>query len=394
MPTPLELYSGHPEAELLCCCARTAWGPDIQARVRELIREGVDWKRVLYLARQHRLRPLLSHALAEMEVDGVPDDVLARLRRDRQGLTLQSLLWTRELVRILELFRAHGIQALTFKGPVLGHEVYRDLGLRPFGDLDLLLRREDIARAKALLQLEGYRPSLDMDDAEEQAYLDEQYAYGLVHDRLGAIVELHWTLSHRGYAYRADLDAVWAHSRTVSLAGMEIRTLGVEDLAVFLCMHGAKHLWHQLILVADIAELFRAHPDLDTQLMLGLARKARCERIVGLGLYLAHRLFDAPVPAPLRAALSDGAAIQSLVDQVAERAFTQPGREVKLVEEVSFHVRTRESWRDRLRALRGGAMLAIAPSDRDHEYVKLPYRWRFLYYAVRPFRIARTEWKG
>ena len=40
---------------------------------------------------------------------------------------------------------------IPLKGPALAEALYPDPGLRPFTDLDLLVRREDAARAVALL---------------------------------------------------------------------------------------------------------------------------------------------------------------------------------------------------------------------------------------------------
>jgi hypothetical protein len=50
----------------------------------------------------------------------------------------------RELRVLLELFTARGVEALAFKGPTLAQLVYGSLEARQAGDLDFLVRAEDV----------------------------------------------------------------------------------------------------------------------------------------------------------------------------------------------------------------------------------------------------------
>ena len=379
-----------PEEELVCCCARTRWSPEVAERVGDLVRRGLDWETVWELARRHRLRPLLHHALLGMGVEAVPASVMGRLQRERQALAVQGLLRTRELVRVLKLLREHGIEALTFKGPVLGQEVYGDIGLRPFGDLDLLLQRPNLLRAKELLCAEGYRPDPVMDEHEERAYLDDQFAYCFIYDGLGVEVELHWALTHRHFPFRVDMDAVWERSRQTPLGGDTVRTLGLDDLLIFLCAHGAKHEWKQLVWLCDVAELLRRNPTLDETRLLARASDAKAMRMLKLGLLLAYRLFQAPLSPCLLVACREDTALVRAADRIIAHAFREDVGELRFAERVRFHFVARDVWRDKVESLLQNVRLATAPSPKDRAFVSLPERWRLLYYVVRPFRIIRS----
>ena len=50
MPTSLE-------AAVLLCCARTSLNAETRERIRELLKTGVDWERLLRTAFQHRVTP-------------------------------------------------------------------------------------------------------------------------------------------------------------------------------------------------------------------------------------------------------------------------------------------------------------------------------------------------
>ena len=343
------------------------------------------------LAWRHRLRPLLLRALLGMEIDGVPPSVMAQLHREWQGMLLLSLLRTRELVRVMKVFREREIEVVAFKGPVLGQEAYGDIGLRPFGDLDLLLHRSDLLRAKNILAEQGYRPHLSMNDAEERTYLDEQYAYGFFREDLGIEVELHWALAHRKFAFRADPEAAWQRSREIEIGGTAVRTLRLDDLIVFLCAHGAKHEWKQLVWVTDIAELLYRYPDLDGDQVIERSKEDKAQQMLRLGLLLAHRLFQAPLSPRLMAFCQHDPAIYRLSDQVIGQVFQKEERESRFSERVRFSAVAHDDWYGKGRNLLQNFRLAVIPSSKDRDFVSLPERWDFLYYLVRPFRIIRTR---
>jgi hypothetical protein len=383
-----------PEAELLCCCARTRWTPELKVRVQSLVDQELDWDAVQELAWRHRLRPLLLRTLRRMEIEGLPSEVTAQLHREWQGMMMLSLLRTRELVRMLDVLSEHGIEALAFKGPVLGQEAYGDIGLRPFGDLDVLLHRDDLPRVKDLLVAQGYRPNPAMGDVAERLYLDEQYAYSFVREDLGVEIELHWSLAHRTFAFRVDTAAVWRRARAIVLGGGRVHTLDLDDLLVFLCAHGAKHEWNQLIWITDIAEMLRRYPELSSQRVIERAKEAKAQQMLRLGVLLAHRLFQAPLSAPLLDFCRADAAIHRLSDQVIARALRKNERESRFAERLRFSAYAHDDWYGKGRNLLQNVRLAVSPSPKDRDFVSLPERWDFLYYLVRPFRVLRMRGDG
>ena len=52
---------------------------------------------------------------------------LGRLRKSFRSNVQRYLLLTAELLKLLDLFAVHGIDAIAFKGPVLAAAVYEDL---------------------------------------------------------------------------------------------------------------------------------------------------------------------------------------------------------------------------------------------------------------------------
>ena len=160
--------------------------------------------------------------------------------------------------------------------------------------------------------------------------------------------------------------------------------LAPADLLLFLCAHGAKHLWQRLEWIADVAELVR-RSQLDYDGLAARARAAGGGRVLRLGLFLAWDLLDAPLPAPLARSLAIDRSVTALGETVRERLFADSPSAPSGFELLRFHTRARERLRDRVR----GAVRAVAtPGVSDWALVRLPDSLYPLYYVVRPFRLA------
>jgi hypothetical protein len=99
------------EVELLLCCARTQLEPEMADRIKSLAQQGIDWTYLVELARSNGVTPLLYRSLTATCADAVPEAILKDLTAHYRRNAIRSLLLTAELLRLLELFDAHGIQA-------------------------------------------------------------------------------------------------------------------------------------------------------------------------------------------------------------------------------------------------------------------------------------------
>jgi hypothetical protein len=233
------------------------------------------------LAKWHEVSAMLSWARTD--------------RAERAG-TLQTtsqhmLQMTAELFDVLDVLARAGTEAIPFKGPALVWELYTSPALRPCCDLDILIRREQATVAIAALETAGYVSEYRVDARLYEAY--RHYAM----ERDGCIVELHWGLMPGGHAYGGDVAGVFARSREVMVAGRAIRTLAIEDLLPYLCLHAAKHRWDKAKWAVDIDRLLALHgASLDWARLWGETRRAGCRRALAVGLELARERLGAALP--------------------------------------------------------------------------------------------------
>ena len=94
-------------------------------------------------AQAERLAPLLYAVCRTLPLRAPVRD---RLRAQWLALQRQHLLGLEQLRQVLAAFEAAGIRAIPLKGPALGDVLYREPALRPFTDLDLLIRRSEERR--------------------------------------------------------------------------------------------------------------------------------------------------------------------------------------------------------------------------------------------------------
>jgi hypothetical protein len=123
------------EDQLLLSCARKPFHKSAGTSIAQLVTGVLDWDRLVRRAFSHRLLPLLFHCLKEVCWDKVPETGKRKLEECAADIKKKNLRLTGELVRIIDGLREKGISAVPYKGPVLAHYLYGEIGLRQFDDL-------------------------------------------------------------------------------------------------------------------------------------------------------------------------------------------------------------------------------------------------------------------
>jgi len=189
----------------------------------------------------------------------------------------------------------------------------------------------------------------------------------------------------RDFSFPLDTDELWERLEPICLADRKLLTLSPEDVLLILCVHGAKHLWTYLGGVCDVAELIRAHPAMNWARVLEQASLLRSERMLFLGLFLAIALLGASVPKQIEQRVLADRALALLATRVCQRLFRETGRPPGGLESSLFHLKARERLWD---GVRYGLSLAMAPTVADWALVRVPPAFSFLYYLIRPMRLA------
>ena len=345
----------------------------------------------------------LQHLLAEANTHGVlplvyntakthsPDHQLtATLKSYYRGIAQRNMLMSAELIHIMKLLEENGIEALAFKGPTLSQMAYGDITLRQFGDLDILIRKKDRSKMMTLLLQERYIPEIVLKEGTKETFFNAVNVIAFYHASTGVRVEIHWELLSRNYAIDWEEQSLWNKQTSVKINKIDIPVLPFEQQLLYLCAHGAKHLFERLEWVCDIDRSVRANPDIDWQYLLNEAEKLGIKRMLYLGLALSQQFFGLELPNMIQKGITQDKEIPKLISKVIDINFSETSQEGKSYSSFGLLWSMRENLSDQLRfAWRG----LFAPKFDDFLFIQLPSHLAFLYPVVRPYRLLTKYFK-
>lgn len=371
------------EHELLLCCARTECDTEVANRLRVLAGASIDWDYVFQLARRHSVLPLIYRQLQTHASDLVPDDRLVQLKQSYQENVARNLLLTSELMTLLRTFGDAGIESVPFKGPALALIAYNDLSLRRFVDLDVIVKKEDVFRARDIILQAGYKTPKPLNEDQQLVLLRTQHCLQFSRENGRMIFELHWNVASDLFASPVSATDFWRRLIDIEIDGQVVKSFSADDLLFSLCVHGSRHIWERLSWICDVAELIKRQ-QLDWATLMDRAIKTDCERMFYLGLFLAERLLGASLPAGVRAKFETDEYLQTLTEGITARLFSGTEHIPATSGQVfRFNFSLRKSWRGRAKYF----AFTLRPNDVDLSGVWLPRPLYFAYYLVRPMRL-------
>ncbi|THE65148.1 hypothetical protein D8Y22_07960 [Salinadaptatus halalkaliphilus] len=374
--------------EFIIECTRAAI--DDRTVSAERFQPDLEWDTVVELAAKHGIRPIVLAALETGSSSAVPPDVLETLQAQVRLITQRNLRLLQEVESLSTALRDAGIRAIPYRGPVASEIVFRNVGWREFGDVDLLVPRADIPAATSILRAHGYEQQYvlertdDLTDRQRCAYARFSRDYAFEHSSEPFEVELHWRIVSQRFPTAIRLESVWDRRSTLSVAGTDVPVLAPEDRLLTLCVHGTRHRWERLVWLCDVGA-YLSRQSFDWTAVLQRARSHHCERMLYLGLAIANELFDGPLPDRVRRAIEADSAITSLKSHVYERLFDDQLHWYLDIKR--YQARTLERRRDRAAFWLKGALI---PDRGAIELVSLPRPLFPLYSAVRCLRIGRA----
>ncbi|HCV42808.1 MAG TPA: hypothetical protein DGH68_04950 [Bacteroidetes bacterium] len=283
-----------------------------------------DWNGMVDEAMRHGIAPLIYARLQAISSGSiVPAEVMEKLKGAYLFHGLKNTQRFHEFSTVLGSFQEEGISSIALKGAHLAESVYGNLALRPMDDLDLLVKKMDLALAeKKLLELGYVHP----EHFKEGSKLGAHHLPSFAKPGGVAVIEVHWMIPP-AEPFRIDVDGLWERARSAKIAGSETLVLSPEDLLLHLCLHASIH--HRFGLgirpLADIGEtIHRYHGELDWEQFLRRSRQWHARNCVYLTLLLAKTLLEAAVPDEVLNALRPGDFDERLIvwanEQIAQRS--------------------------------------------------------------------------
>ena len=214
--------------------------------------------------------------------------------------------------QVQEILRKEGIPVIGLKGIVLASGIYEDEGVRPMGDVDILVPEGMGFKALELLLKAGAR----------QNYVFRSVLHEKVHSHVraisynGVLVEIHQRLFSLGNPYHTKGVDFFKNTLRIEKQGVLINSLNHVWLGYHLLAHAAFNIrtgglrfgW-----LVDMAILFRQQPDVDSYiksvLQINPSRKKNLSNIVDMVKVL---MYSDIVPDPVIADIHEAMKLRNV----------------------------------------------------------------------------------
>lgn len=212
-----------------------------------------SWERFGAFARRHRVVPMVHEVMRTLPAEVVPTAERTGFRDEARRQLLFAEGSFQRLRALSAALVEAGFRHAAYKGPAFALHAYGEVGLRTFGDLDVLVARRDLERVVAWSRTQGYALP-EWDDPQQQRWVLAQMHHVSAHRKspfADAHLELHWmTLPPMMRPGTPVVDA-WLDGDLEAVDGVPV--LPWPRAYASVVEHHAKHGWSRLLYVVDCA---------------------------------------------------------------------------------------------------------------------------------------------
>ena len=283
------------EERLILLLSRLTFEDGLAGQIEAVLKGSISWDAVYRLSLHHGVSSLLCHNFKRLKLD-VPREIIEKFGAAYWATVAQNIRLYDELERILNGVAHEGVEAIVLKGIPLCRCLYQDLGLRPSGDIDLLIRFDDLVRLSPSLRSMGYLPTGE--DIQELVRRNWFKTGFFKKNGFPVSLEIHWNCVQPTRA-RPNIDLMWTRRQNIAMDGLSLRLLSYEDMLLYLCAHLSYHSFDlRLIWMCDLHEIISQKGlTLDWSYIFKQANQQRLQTPLFVALDYLRSVFGADIPA-------------------------------------------------------------------------------------------------
>ena len=152
------------------------------------------WDQFVKIGSSHYVIPALYYKLKERDYLSLLNDELISYLKEIYNQNLKrNLNLVKEVNEISNLFITNNIDHIFLKGAALVSSIYKEtLGIRMVGDIDILIKNDQIKKAKLIMENYGYKSMFTFFPNVNKKHLDR-----MINNKKIFAVELHLTISDK-----------------------------------------------------------------------------------------------------------------------------------------------------------------------------------------------------
>ena len=169
------------------------------------------------------------------------------------------------------------------------------------------------------------------------------------------------------------------------IAGTPVKTLPREETVLYLCMHGATHVWLRLFWLCDLAQVLNKNDSVDWTGLMALTTELGVQRPLAQGVVLSNLLLGSRIPDPVRAYAEQDRVMPRLIKAGLHGILMRlPDPGTRTVRVLMYEKLNEINLRRELR-YKVSCLATSLTSSNDWNVVRLPDVLFPLYFVLRPF---------
>jgi hypothetical protein len=339
-----------------------------------------NWDMLFERARAHGLIPLVYHRLQGLDFPGVPAQVRRKLI-DAFGVNaFRNEMLAEELVRVLARLGEANTPVIPLKGAALAESLYGDVALRTCADMDILIHPEDLKESLRILGSLGYKHAFAMPPSIRlQARYGRDCALIRGDERWVYPLQVHCGLIWGGPMERPLRAEIWGRASARRYRGAPALALNPTVQFLYLAVHAARHGLSSFKWIVDLDWLVN-RGGMDWSEVREKSRKLGWEKAVGFSVAACASFLQTPIPAPL-------GEICAAAGEKIRRSEAGP---LEILHQSIFVIRILPTFAQKAKFI---ASRIFIPTSQDSEFLQLPSSFFYLYFLLRPCRLAITTMK-
>lgn len=246
------------ETEILMLSSRLTHTEYSKTRIKELVATDVDWDVFFEQAVFHRMVPIVLKTFKKINIlKKIHSHIISAMRYKYMGVITRNEIFNREIEMLNRAFIQENIKAVIMKGAILSCQIYKDIGLREFGDVDYIVKKKDLSKVESILKKLGYVqgiydcgekkiiPASKKEILFKKMYTHEDFPYCKLNKNgfcPAIYVDINFEMMWKGHNinnnhYLINIEKVLENTMLIEFGSSKIFSLDLEYQLLHLCLH-------------------------------------------------------------------------------------------------------------------------------------------------------------
>lgn len=265
--------------------------------IRDRFIKNFTWDSILKNGQTFEVGPLLHYILEQIDYqqEKISNTVRDQLKKIYYQYMYHTMMFHDKLQQALNILQETRIKVIVLKGAALAETVYKNIALRPMADIDLLIFKKALSKAKEVLFEMGFRKT------EYHSLRDslKEHPFHLRFVKEGSgfpiIIELHWDIAKS--PVNVEITEVMQRAVPANIGVIDAHVMYPDDLLLYLCWHTANHHFPRLIWLCDVAQVIKAYGEnINWDIIIERSKRWKIRKTVYCSLYLTKNVLGAQVP--------------------------------------------------------------------------------------------------